>query len=57
MSFRDDLLFLWCTIAVDHPPEDLLDLTTDPDLLTSRYGKQVLTADDTIHVSTFLEFW
>ena len=37
--------------------DDLLDISTDATMLSGRYGKQILSADDTIPVSTFLEFW
>lgn len=57
LQFRDDLLFLWSTIKMEHPVDDLLDISTDADALKTRYGKHVLSVNDTIPVSTFLEFW
>lgn len=57
VTFRDDLLFLWSTIKTEHPVDDLLDISTDADGLKARYGKNVLSVDDTIPVSTFLDFW
>jgi hypothetical protein len=48
---------LWSTINTEHEVDSLLDITADPAVLRSRFDQPLLTVDDTIPVSTFLEFW